>query len=155
MRPLLNKLLPLTQEGLSMRIDGDSIYLSGLKEDVDLEAIQKEIEKEWVEMAKQEAILKIRDGILEMGKSLKPADFDELMAKLQLGRLGDEGKAELNKYFDALDSLEGVGDSLRDMVALAQKVKQLNAYDWPEWVRWERIPEKPLIYLSSSSPVTG
>ncbi|ADD28700.1 hypothetical protein [Meiothermus ruber] len=88
MRPLLNKLLPLTQGGLSMRIDGDSIYLSGLKEDVDLEALRGEIESEWLGMAKQEAILKIRDGILERGKALKPADFDELMAKLQLGRLG-------------------------------------------------------------------
>lgn len=133
MRPLLNKLLPLTQEGLSMRIDGDSIYLSGLKEDVDLEAIQKEIEKEWVEMAKQEAILRVRDGILERAKALKPADFDELMARLQLGRLKDEDKARLNQYFDALDSLEGAGDSLRGMVALVQKVKQLNAYDWPEY----------------------
>jgi hypothetical protein len=138
-----------------MRIDGDSIYLSGLKEDVDLEALREEIESEWLEMAKQEAILKIRDGILERGKALKPADFDELMARLQLGRLKDEDKARLNEYFDALDSLEGVGDSLRGMVALVQGVKQLNAYDWPEWVRWERIPEKPLIYLSSSSPVTG
>lgn len=150
MRPLVNKLLPLTKYGLVTRIEEDSVYLGGLREDVHLESLQDEIIKDWVEIARQEALLLLRDGKEEKAKQLRPADFNDLMAKLQLGRIKPEEQQRLQDYYDALDALETEADALSASIAKAS-VADLNAMQWPEWINWTYIPENPKLELEATS----
>lgn len=149
MRLLINKLLPYTQHGLFLRAEGDTIYASGFREDVDLEALEQEIIDNWLEMARQEAFLLIRDGKEEKAKQLKPVDFDNLLAKLQLGRIKPEEQQQLHDYYDALDTLETEADALASIAKAS--AADLNAMQWPEWVNWTHIPENPKLEFEATS----
>jgi hypothetical protein len=150
MRSLINKLLPHTEHGLSLRMEGDTIYASGFREGVDLEALAQEIIESWLEMARREALLLVRDGKEEKARRLRPADFNDLMAKLQLGRIKPEEQQTLNAYYDALDALEAEANALSASIAEAS-VADLNAIRWPEWVNWTHIPENPKLEFEATS----
>lgn len=152
MRALMSKLLPHTARGLALRIDGDTVYASGFREDVDLETLKKEVTDNWLEMARQEALLLVRDGKEEKAKQLKPVDFDNLLAKLQLERIKPDEQQRLNDYYDALDALEREANALQTAIAQAESVGALNDIAWPEWVGWQALPLRFKLEVEQTYP---
>lgn len=155
MRALMSKLLPHTAQGLALRIDGDTVYASGFREDVDLKTLKKEVTDNWLEMARQEALLLVRDGKEEKAKQLKPVDFDNLLAKLQLGRIKPDEQQRLNDYYDALDALDEERAALEAAIAKAGAVAELNALAWPEWVGWQALPLRFKLEVEQTYPASN
>lgn len=62
MRSLLAKLLPLADKGILSKTENSTLILSGFRNDIDLEALQAEIEAEWLELAKEEAAIQIKNA---------------------------------------------------------------------------------------------
>lgn len=150
METLIRKLLPLTDRGLLLRVEGSTLYASGLRPDVDLEALAQELREGWLELAREEALLRVRVGAEARAQALRPSDFADLMARLQLGRIRPEEQARLNAYYDALDALEGERAALETAIAEAATVAELNAIAWPEWVAWKPTPENPELVLEAA-----
>lgn len=152
MRALTNKLLPFAATGLYLRTEaGDTLYISGFRDDVDLEALEQEIRAGWLDIARQEAMLRVRGAAEARAQALRPADFADLMARLQLGRIRPEEQARLNAYYDALDALDEERVALEAAIAKAGTVAELNAIAWPEWVQWSPIPENPKLELEATN----
>lgn len=151
MDTLIAKLLPLTEKGLFLRVEGSTFHASGFRSNVDLEALVREIRNGWLELARNEAMLRVRVGYEKLVPTLRPPDFVDLMARLQLGRLRPEEQARLNAYYDALDALEAERAALEAAIAEAASVAELNAITWPEWVAWKPIPENPEFVLEADT----
>lgn len=151
MDTLIRKLLPLTEWGLLLRVEGGTVYASGFRPEVDLEALAQEIRDGWLELVREEAMLRVRVGAEAKAQALRPHDFSDLMTKLQLGRLRPEEQARLNAYYDALNALEEERAALEAAIAKAASVAELNAIAWPEWVAWEPIPEDPEFVLEADT----
>ncbi len=117
MRSLLAKLLPLADKGILSKTENSTLILSGFRNDIDLEALQAEIEAEWLELAKEEAAIQIKNALTAAQESRRPANFSDLTVKLQLGRGDSAEREQLNAYYDALDELE------REAKALLQRPK--------------------------------
>lgn len=143
METLIRKLLPLTEKGLLLRVEGGTVYAYGLRSDVDLEALKRELRDEWLELVHEEAFLRVRTRAEAKAQDLRPPDFADLMARLQLGRIRPEEQVRLNAYYNALDVLEAERATLETAIAEAASVAELNAITWPEWVQWSPIPENP------------
>lgn len=144
MNTAISKLLPYSESGIITRRENDTlIIISGFRSDVDLEALQAELEVEWLELARQEAANRIKNALIAAQESRRPANFSDLTVKLQLGRITPAEREQLNAYYDALDALEGERAALEAAIAKAGAVAELNAIAWPEWVQWEPIPEAP------------
>lgn len=153
MDTLIGRLLPLTEKGLLLRVEGNTVYASGFRPEVDLEALAQEIRSGWLELVREEALLWVRRAAEARAQALRPSDFDDLMARLQLGRIRPEEQARLNAYYDALDALEAERAALEEAIAKAASVAELNALAWPEWVAWTPIPENPEFVLEVEPPV--
>jgi len=140
MNTAIIKLLPYSESGIVSSQDDSILTLSGLRDDVDLEALQVELETSWLDLAKQEAINRVKAALITTTERLRPADFTDLNAKLQLGRITAAGRQTLNDYYDALDALEQESVALQTAIAQADSVDALNRIPWPEWVGWEPLP---------------
>lgn len=152
MRTLTNKLLPFAASGLYLRTEaGDTLYISGFRGDVDLDALEQEIRAGWLDIARQEAMLRVRAGAEARAQALRPPDFADLMARLQLGRIRPEDQARLNAYYDALDALDAEREQLEATIATAS-VAILNAMEWPEWVGWEALPLRLKLEVEQTYP---
>ncbi|MCL6530974.1 MAG: hypothetical protein K6T70_12805 [Meiothermus ruber] len=140
MRSLLAKLLPLADKGILSKTENSTLILSGFRNDIDPEALQAEIEAEWLELARQEAANRIKNALIAASERLRPDDFTDLMTKLQLGRIADSERQTLNAYYDALDALEREAKALLQKLEKAESVEVVNKIPWPEWVGWEPLP---------------
>ena len=147
------KLLPYSESGIvSRRQDNDTLTLSGFRDNVDLKALQAELETSWLDLAKQEAANRVKAALAAANDRLRSADFIDLMAKLQLGRITPEGRQTLNEYYDKLDALEQESAALQTAIAQADSVDALNRIPWPEWVEWEPLPVRFLLLAESPKP---
>lgn len=140
MNTAIIKLLPYSESGIVSRQDNDTLTLSGFRNDINLEVLQAELEAEWLELAKEEAANRIKNALIAASERLRPDDFTELMAKLQLGRIADSERQTLNAYYDALDGLEREAKALLQKLEKAESVEVVNKIPWPEWVGWEALP---------------
>jgi hypothetical protein len=140
MNTAISKLLPYSKSGIISRHSDGMLTLSGFRKDADLEALQADLEAEWLDLARQEAANRVKSALTAASERLRPADFTDLMAKLQLGRITPEGRQALNTYYDALDALERGAATLQAAIAQAESVEALNDIAWPEWVGWEPLP---------------
>jgi hypothetical protein len=152
MRALTSKLLPHTAPGLALRIDGDTVYASGFREDVDLEALEQEIRAGWLDIARQEAMLRVRIGYEARAQTLRTPEFADLVTQLQLGRIKPEAQARLNAYYDTLDELEREAKALLQKLEKAESVEALNDIAWPEWVGWEPLPLRLKLEVEQTYP---
>ena len=146
------KLLPYSESGIVSRQDNDTLTISGLRKDVDIKALQAELEAEYLDLARQEAANRVKAALAAANDKLRPADLVDLMAKLQLGRITPEGRQTLNDYYDKLDALEQEAAALQTAIAQADSVHALNSIPWPEWVGWEPLPVRFLLLAESSKP---
>jgi len=142
MRPLINTLLPYIVHGLGLRIDKDTVYASGLREDIDIKTLEKEITSNWLEMVRQEALLIVRDKKEETVNQLRPKNFMDLVIKLHLGRIKPEEQKLLNDYYDKLEEIEQEAENLTNIIKNAN-VSEINNINWPEWITWKEVPENP------------
>lgn len=142
MRSLLAKLLPLADKGILSKTENSTLILSGFRNDINLEALQAELETEWLELAKEEAAIRIKNVLTAAQESRRPANFSDLTVKLQLGRITLAEREQLNAYYDALDALEREANALLQELEKAKSVEELNKIPWPEWVEWEALPLK-------------
>jgi len=140
MNVLIAKLLPFSRNGLLIRRNADVIEISGFRDDVNLEALQAELEASWLELAKEEAAIQIKNALTATQESRRPANFSDLTVKLQLGRATPAERERLNAYYDALDELEREAKALFQRLEKAKSVEELNKIPWPEWVGWEALP---------------
>jgi len=143
------KLLTHSESGIITRRENDTLIISGFRNDVDLEALQAELETSWLELARQEATNRVKAALTVATESLRPADFTDLNVKLQLGRITPEGRQTLNDYYDTLDALEQEAAALQTAIAQADSVHALNSIPWPEWVGWEPLPVRFLLLAES------
>lgn len=140
MNTAIIKLLPYSKSGIISRHSDGTLTLGGFRNDINLEALQAEIEAEWLELARQEAANRVKVALASASARLRPDDFTDLMTKLQLGRITDSERQTLNAYYDALDALEREANALQTAIAQAESVEALNDIAWPEWVGWEPLP---------------
>jgi hypothetical protein len=140
MNSVIFKLLPYSESGIITRRENDTLIISGFRSDVDLEALQAELEAEWLELAKEEAAIQIKNALTAAQESRRPANFSDLTVKLQLGRITPAEREQLTAYYDALDALEREAKALQTAIAQVESVGALNDIAWPEWVGWEPLP---------------
>jgi len=152
MNTIIAKLLPHSESGIVSRQDNDTLTISGLRKDVDIKALQAELETSWLELARQEATNRVKAALAAANDKLRPADLVDLMAKLQLGRITPEGRQTLNEYYDKLDALEQEAAALQTAIAQADSVHALNSIPWPEWVGWEALPSGFRLLAESPKP---
>lgn len=152
MRSLLAKLLPLADKGILSKTENSTLILSGFRNDVDLEALQAELEVEWLELAKEEAAIQIKNALTAAQESRRPANFSDLTAKLQLGRITPAEREQLNAYYDALDALEREAKALLQKLEKAESVEVVNKIPWPEWVGWEALPLRLKLEVEQTYP---
>lgn len=140
MNTIITKLLPHSELGIVSRRSDDTLTLSGFRDDVDLEALQTELEAEWLELAKEEVAIQIKNALTAAQESRRPANFSDLTVKLQLGRITPAEREQLNAYYDALDELEREAKALLQKLEKAKSVEAVNKIPWPEWAEWEPLP---------------
>jgi hypothetical protein len=140
MNTAIIKLLPHSESGIISRHSDYTLILSGFRDNVDLEALQAELETSWLELAKEEAAIQIKNALTAAQESRRPANFSDLTVKLQLGRITPAEREQLNAYYDALDELEREAKALLQRLEKAKSVEALNKIAWPEWVGWEPLP---------------
>jgi hypothetical protein len=140
MNTVIFKLLPYSESGIITRRENDTLIISGFRSDVDLEALQAELEASWLELAKEEAAIQIKNALTAAQESRRPANFSDLTVKLQLGRITPAEREQLNAYYDALDELEREAGALLQEAGKAKSVEALNKIAWPEWVGWKALP---------------
>jgi len=146
------KLLPYAESGIVSRQDDDKLIISGFRDDVDLEALQAELEASWLELAKEEAAIQIKNALTAAQESRRPANFSDLTIKLQLGRITPTEREQLNTYYDALDELEREAKALLQKLKKAKSVEELNKIPWPEWVGWEALPLRLKLEVEQTYP---
>jgi len=152
MNVVIFKLLPYSESGIVNHHSDNTLTLSGFRKDIDLKILQAELEASWLDLAKQEAANRVKAALAAANDRLRPADFIDLMAKLQLGRITPEGRQTLNEYYDKLDALEQESAALQIAIAQADSVDALNRIPWPEWVEWEPLPVRFLLLAESPKP---
>ena len=152
MNTVIAKLLPYSESGIISQNDGDTLVISGFRNDINLEVLQAELEVEYLDLARQEAANRVKAALAAANDRLRPADFIDLMAKLQLGRITPEGRQTLNEYYDKLNALEQESAALQTAIARADSVDALNCIPWPEWVEWEPLPVRFLLLAESPKP---
>jgi len=140
MNTVIIKMLPYAESGIISLQNDETLVIRGFRSDIDLEALQTELEAEWLDLAKQEATNRVKAALNTATERLRPAGFTDLMAKLQLRRINPAGRQTLNEYYDKLDALEQEAAALQIAIAQADSVGALNSIPWPEWVEWEALP---------------
>lgn len=155
MNALLSKLLPHSDLGILLKQEDKTLLVVGLKPD-NLKTLRAELEASWLELAKEEATIRVKNALTAAQESRRPANFSDLTVKLQLGRITPAEREQLNAYYDALDALEREANALQRAIAQAESVEALNDIAWPEWVQWEPIPEAlELILEAEPQPETS
>ncbi|WP_051529429.1 hypothetical protein [Meiothermus cerbereus] len=152
MNTIIFILLPYSKSGIITRRENDTLIISGFRDDVDLEALQAELEVEWLELARQEAANRIKNALIAASERLRPNDFTDLITKLQLGRITDSERQTLNAYYDALDALEREAKALLQKLEKAESVEVVNKIPWPEWVGWEALPLRLKLEVEQTYP---
>lgn len=152
MNTAISKLLPYSESGIVSRHSDDTLIISGFRNDINLEALQAEIEAEWLELAKEEAAIQIKNALTAAQESRRPANFSELTVKLQLGRITPAEREQLNAYYDALDELEREAKALLQKLEKAESVEVVNKIPWPEWVGWEALPLRLKLEVEQTYP---
>lgn len=145
MQTVVTKLLPYAPKGLLYYIKDNILICSGLEGD--LKALESELERDWLTLAREEALLRIRDGLNSQIERIRPPEFHDLVVKLNLGRLNEAGRELLNAFYGAVEALQVQADTLRQAVDKARSVAALNKIDWPDWVSWEPLPSRLKIEL--------
>jgi len=140
MNVLLSKLLPLASVGIGLSSYKNLLYITGLRDDINVEALQAELEASWLDLAKQEAANRVKVALIAAQESRRPTNFSDLAVKLQLGRATPAERERLNAYYDALDELEREAKALLQRLEKAKSVEAINKIPWPEWVKWEVLP---------------
>lgn len=152
MNTVIYKLLPYSKSGIISRHSDGTLTLGGFRNDINLEALQAELEVEWLELAKEEAAIQIKNALTAAQESRRPANFSDLTVKLQLGRITPAEREQLNAYYDALDALEREAAALQRAIAQAESVEALNDIAWPEWVGWEALPLRFKLEVEQTYP---
>ncbi|GEM81877.1 hypothetical protein [Meiothermus hypogaeus] len=152
MNTAISKLLPYSESGIVSRHSDDTLIISGFRNDINLEALQAEIEAEWLELAKEEAAIQIKNALTAAQESRRPANFSDLTVKLQLGRITPAEREQLNAYYDALDELEREAKALLQKLEKAESVEVVNKIPWPEWVGWEALPLRLKLEVEQTYP---
>lgn len=152
MNTVICKLLPYSESGIVSRHSDDTLIISGFRNDINLEALQAEIEAEWLELAKEEAAIQIKNALTAAQESRRPANFSDLTVKLQLGRITPAEREQLNAYYDALDELEREAKALLQKLEKAESVEVVNKIPWPEWVGWEALPLRLKLEVEQTYP---
>lgn len=152
MNTAIIKLLSYSESGIISRQDGNTLILSGFREDVDLTALQVELETSWLELARQEAANRTKNALIAAQESRRPANFSDLTVKLQLGRITPAEREQLNAYYDALDELEREAKALLQKLEKAESVEVVNKIPWPEWVGWEALPLRLKLEVEQTYP---
>lgn len=152
MNTVIFKLLPYSESGIITRRENDTLIISRFRSDVDLEALQAELEVEWLELAKEEAAIQIKNALTAAQESRRPANFSDLTVKLQLGRITPAEREQLNAYYDALDELEREAKALLQKLEKAESVEVVNKIPWPEWVGWEALPLRLKLEVEQTYP---
>jgi len=137
---LLARLLPLADKGILSKMETSTLILSGFRNNVNLEALQAELEASWLELARQEAINRVTNARIAVAERLRPNNFVDLNLKFQLGRSKPEEQQILNAYYDALDALDREAETLIQRAKKAKTIEALNKIPWPEWLGWEALP---------------
>jgi len=140
MNTVIAKLLPHSEYGIISRQDNDTLALSGFRNDINLQALQAELEAEWLELCKEEAAIRVKNALAATQESCRPANFFDLTVKLLLGRIIPAERERLNTYYDALNALEQEAAALLQRLEKAKSVEAINKIPWPEWVGWEVLP---------------
>jgi hypothetical protein len=146
MDSLIFKLLPYSDKGIYFHQEGDTFIIGGLSKDVDIENLKSELEKEWVNLVRQEATTIIKRSLYEAQEKLRPGNFDELVVRLQLGRISEEQRQILINYYNQIDELEQTALRLIDNISTLN-VEDINNMEWPKWVTWNRLPTEPNFVL--------
>lgn len=152
MNTAISKLLPYSESGIVSRHSDDTLIISGFRNDINLEALQAEIEAEWLELAKEEAAIQIKNALTAAQESRRPANFSDLTVKLQLGRITPAEREQLNAYYGALDELEREAKALLQKLEKAESVEVVNKIPWPEWVGWEALPLRLKLEVEQTYP---
>ncbi len=140
------KLLPYSNKGIYFRQEDDTFLIGGLDKDVDIENLKSELEREWVDLVRQEAIMIVKRSLNEIQEKLRPDNFDDLVVRLQLGRISKEQRKILINYYDQIDELEQAAKRLIDTINNSS-VEDINNMEWPEWVAWNKVPTEPNFLL--------
>ena len=140
MMVLLTRLLPFADKGILAKTENSILTLSGFRNDTNLKALQAELEAEWLELCKKEAIIRVKNSLITTKESQRPSDFNDLITQLNLGRITAEGRQILNNYYDMLYTLEQEAATLQTVIEQAESVEAINQISWPEWVNWEALP---------------
>jgi len=152
MNTVIFKLLPYCESGIITRRENDTLIISGFRSDVDLSVLQAALEASWLELAKEEAAIQIKNALTAAQESRRPANFSDLTIKLQLGRITPTEREQLNTYYDALDELEREAKALLQKLKKAKSVEELNKIPWPEWVGWEALPLRLKLEVEQTYP---
>jgi hypothetical protein len=99
MDSLILKLLPYSDKGIYFRQENNTFVIGGLSKDVDIENLQSELEREWINLVRQEAITIIKRSLHEVQEKLRPANFNDLVTRLQLGMISEEQRQVLINYY--------------------------------------------------------
>ncbi len=149
MDSLIIKLLPYSNKGIYFRQEDDAFIIEGLDKDVDIENLKSELEREWVDLVRQEAITIVKRSLNEAQEKLRPDNFDDLVVRLQLGKISEEQRQILINYYNQIDKLEETAQRLIDTINNSN-VEDINNMEWPEWITWNRIPTEPNFVLKRS-----
>ncbi|MGK0618467.1 hypothetical protein [Meiothermus cerbereus] len=148
MNALLSKLLPHSDLGILLKQEDETLLVVGLKPD-NLKTLRAELEASWLELAKEEATIRVKNALAAAQESRRPANFPDLSTKLQLGRATPAERQQLEAYYDALDALQEEAEALLQKVGKVKSVEAINKIAWPEWVGWEALPLRFVLEASS------
>jgi len=145
MNSLILKLLPYSDKGIYFHQEDDTFVIGGLSK-ANIDNLKSELEKEWVNLVRQEAITIINRSLHEAKEKLRPDNFDDLVTRLQLGIISDEQRQALINYYNQVDELERTAQRLIDVINTSN-VEDINNMEWPDWVTWNRVPTEPNFVL--------
>lgn len=135
-------LFPYTDVGILTRIDGDTIYIDGIRPDVDLEQLEAELRNNWEDLFKKELSFCVNDSYVKTIEASRPQNFQDLAVKAQLGILSQEEERILKDYYIYANNLKEEAERLQQMINNSS-ILQISTVILPEWVKCEFLPINP------------
>jgi hypothetical protein len=137
-----------TDHGVLMRVEGDIIYIEGIRSDVDLVQLEADLVNNWEEFFKRELLFSINDSCIRKLELYRPPDFQDLLVKASLGILSQEEREVLTSYYTNINTLRAFCEELKQEV-MDSDLSQISQINLPEWVNWDPLPTNPVFIIKA------
>jgi len=146
-----NFLSQYTDGWVLIRIEGNIVYIDGIKSDVDLLSLETELRDNWEELLKKELGACINNSCLKKIEEARPKNFQDLVVKASLEILSQEEINILTEYYTYANTIREACEELKQEI-INSNLSQINQITLPDWVICMYFPMNPVFLINQRMP---